>query len=132
MKWSDDRIEALKGLVDQGFTARQIGDDLGVSRNAVIGKVRRSGFSFFNKQGQVKEKPRGRTRRYQTAAPPSRPPGLTALPAESVASPVTFTDLTEVHCRWPVNHMLYCGADRLAGSPYCARHSWIAHHRSAA
>jgi GcrA cell cycle regulator len=141
MRWSDDRFQTLKGLIDQGLSARQIGNELGVSRNAVIGKVHRGGLALSRAQGPEKKpekkmprQRKGRTRRYPAAAPDprARPPSLPAPPPESFASPVTFEELREIHCRWPVNHMIYCGADRLAGSPYCARHSWIAHHGSAA
>jgi GcrA cell cycle regulator len=137
MQWSDDQFQTLKGLIDQGLSARQIGNELGVSRNAVIGKVHRGGLTFFRAQGPEKNMPRkrqGRTRRYQAPEPNprARPPSLPAPAPESFADPVTFADLREIHCRWPVNHMIYCGADRLPGSSYCARHSWIAHHGSAA
>lgn len=42
MSWTDERIELLKKLWEQGLTASQIADELGgVSRNAVIGKAHR-------------------------------------------------------------------------------------------
>ncbi len=44
MSWTDERIETLKRLWEQGLTASQIADDLGnVTRNAVIGKAHRLG-----------------------------------------------------------------------------------------
>jgi GcrA cell cycle regulator len=44
MSWTDERIDMLKSLWEQGLTASQIAEDLGgVSRNAVIGKAHRLG-----------------------------------------------------------------------------------------
>lgn len=44
MSWTDERIDKLKALWQNGLTASQIAEDLGgVSRNAVIGKAHRLG-----------------------------------------------------------------------------------------
>ena len=39
--WTDERLELLKAHFKAGLTCRQIADDIGVSRNAVIGKLSR-------------------------------------------------------------------------------------------
>ncbi len=42
MNWTDERVELLKKLWNEGLSASQIAAQLGgVSRNAVIGKVHR-------------------------------------------------------------------------------------------
>ena len=44
--WTEERIEMLKKLWSEGFSASQIANELGgVTRNAVIGKVHRLGLS---------------------------------------------------------------------------------------
>lgn len=44
--WTEDAVQALKQLWQQGYSARQIADKIGgVSRNAVIGKAHRLGLS---------------------------------------------------------------------------------------
>lgn len=44
MSWTDERIERLRTMWENGLTASQIADELGgVSRNAVIGKAHRLG-----------------------------------------------------------------------------------------
>src|SRR6516165_12541650 len=46
MSWNDERVETLKKLWAEGFSASQIAAELGgVTRNAVIGKVHRLGLS---------------------------------------------------------------------------------------
>jgi GcrA cell cycle regulator len=95
--WTEDRVEVLKKLWAEGLSASQIAGKLGmgVTRNAVIGKVHR-----LNLAGRVNtpraqaprtgRKPQGET---QTAAPrgPARPSmptaGATAL--KSFAQPQT-------------------------------------------
>ena len=39
--WTDERLERLKNRFEAGLTCREIADDIGVSRNAVIGKLSR-------------------------------------------------------------------------------------------
>src|SRR3954470_21678166 len=39
--WTVERVELLKNRFEAGLTCRQIADDIGVSRNAVIGKLSR-------------------------------------------------------------------------------------------
>ena len=46
MSWTDERVELLKKLWQDGLSASQIAAELGgVTRNAVIGKVHRLGLS---------------------------------------------------------------------------------------
>jgi len=46
MSWTDERVETLKTMWNDGKSASQIAKELGgVTRNAVIGKVHRLGLS---------------------------------------------------------------------------------------
>ncbi|MHA6347376.1 GcrA family cell cycle regulator, partial [Roseivivax sp. CAU 1761] len=46
MSWTDERVELLKKMWNEGQSASQIAKELGgVTRNAVIGKVHRLGLS---------------------------------------------------------------------------------------
>ena len=43
--WTSERIEQLSLLWDEGITTAEIGRRIGVTKNAVIGKVHRLGLS---------------------------------------------------------------------------------------
>ena len=61
MSWTEERIDRLKKMWQDGATASQIADELGgVSRNAVIGKAHRLGLEARPspvKPGEEKEWP---------------------------------------------------------------------------
>ena len=63
MSWTDERVELLKRLWNQGLSASQIAGELagGVTRNAVIGKVHRLGLS--GRRNRQHRPPRDRARR---------------------------------------------------------------------
>jgi len=74
MSWTDERVELLRKLWNQGLSASQIATELnhGITRNAVIGKVHRLGLS-------------GRAKTPST--PSSRPRKVTRAPSH----PLTHT-----------------------------------------
>jgi len=153
MGWTDERVESLKKLWQDGLSASQIAKQLGgVTRNAVIGKVHRLGLS-----GRAKAiaAPAPRPRKPRPAvsvasrplvhgnvalAPVSRPavePEPEDLPdpisnVVPMAERCTILDLTEFTCRWPVGEpgkpdFFYCGSRTKTGLPYCAYHARIAY-----
>ena len=77
MSWTEERIDRLKKMWQDGATASQIADELGgVSRNAVIGKAHRLGLEARPspvKAGEEKEKP--------AAAAPAPKPAPAERPA---------------------------------------------------
>ena len=132
--WTMERIALLKDRICAGFSCGQIAHELGVSRNAVIGKTNRLGLS---KQAGLRKNARPRT--------VSRQPILRALWAESQPSLVevpgasanarSLLELQQWHCRWPVGdpsseNFGFCGNMRIAGLPYCAAHARIAYRPS--
>jgi len=83
MSWTEERIERLKKMWQDGSTASQIADELGgVSRNAVIGKAHRLGLEARPspvKPGEEKEKP--------AAAAPAPKPAPVERAAPKAATP---------------------------------------------
>jgi GcrA cell cycle regulator len=94
MAWTDERIEQLKKLWENGMTASQIADELGgVSRNAVIGKAHRLGLQ--SRPSPVKGTEVGGTGAvaHERPAPaytpaPTHPSAVEAPPAPVAAEPV--------------------------------------------
>lgn len=128
LQWTDDRVELLKKLWNDGLSASQIANELGqVTRNAVIGKVHRLGLSGRAK-APASTAPRARkpTRAAPSAPPrPSLPstrsnlafkprpapealPVVEAAPRAEVDNVVpmgercTIMELKEFSCRWPI------------------------------
>ena len=97
MSWTDERVETLKRMWNEGQSASQIAKELGgVTRNAVIGKVHRLGLS--NRVGGKEEEEEGAAAPAPVSAakpePASRPepaprsePPRPAAPAATAAAP---------------------------------------------
>ncbi len=133
--WTVERMAALEELWRDGLSCSQIAGALGggITRNAVIGKVHRSGLHKSYPRGRLKRKqPRTPRKRYVMTkklgppefapTPPPRAEAWNALPG---SVPVNLVDLTESTCRWPLGDtrpFVYCGCQAVAGSSYCATH----------
>src|SRR5664279_4866539 len=112
--WTVERIELLKIHFQAGLSCREIAAEIGVSRNAVIGKLSRLNMTR-DKAGrepiQTRGKPPKRQRR--EAVPKLRYQLLKALRAEPFSArkdePIhnghccTLMELSKEHCRWPIN-----------------------------
>ena len=139
--WTEERLERLKSGFAAGWSCRQIADDIGVSRNAVIGKLSRLGLTREN-SGEAparKNAPKGRG-----SAPRLQYRLLQAVYAEPQSevfeAPIlsehicSLLELSEASCRWPINtpgekDFGFCGKRPLAGKPYCAEHAAMAYVR---
>ena len=150
MPWTDERVELLKKLWTDGLSASQIAARLGmgVTRNAVIGKVHRLNLS-------------GRPPVQRNAAPGVRPTGTPSMPTagsaalKTYAAPqlrpqplpepkplrlvdlpkdgrITILHLSDKTCKWPIGDpthedFCFCGHGPRDGSPYCEYHARIAY-----
>ncbi|HEY8617268.1 GcrA family cell cycle regulator [Phenylobacterium sp.] len=146
MGWTDERVELLKKLWQDGLSASQIAKQLGgVTRNAVIGKVHRLGLS-----GRAAPSKPARTvfkaprpARPVTAAPSAPRRIAEPLPVAAAVQPTpvryieeapgTATVLTlGAHmCKWPIgdpalDNFTFCGR-RSSEGPYCHEHSAVAY-----
>ena len=135
--WTDDAVETLARLWRAGdLSAAIIARRLGVTRNAVLGKIHRLGLSTPRATRSTPKPPRPRRPRpvrFSTAPPaptPKRPPSG-ALAETGPGLVARFEDLPRGACHWPVGDpkapdFAFCG--RPAGTgPYCAAHAAVAY-----
>ncbi|GJD93752.1 GcrA family cell cycle regulator [Methylobacterium iners] len=158
--WTDERVELLRRLWEEGLSASQIATQLGgVTRNAVIGKVHRLGLSGRVKPGDGAVAGRKKVSReaeielaesgpiapevipivsHRPAPdfPQAAPPVVAAPTALASSTRVTIMDLRESMCRWPMgdptsSDFHYCGDRSITGLPYCTHHAQIAYQPAA-
>ena len=148
--WTEERVQQLRTCVDAGLTCSQIAAEIGVTRNAVIGKIHRLGLSSGRRPGALAR--RMRAEPVRARARPSRLAQILRAmaakmravgPGETVVSiaPVPYVgsaqrcsllDLTSGRCRWPISDpgkadFGFCGNDTIAGISYCAGHARLAY-----
>ena len=141
--WTEERLELLKDRFAEGLTCREIAGEIGVSRNAVIGKLSRLGLTR-EKTGDAPRTerkdaargPRARSvprlqyqmlRKVYAAPPPAADAG--PIHREHCCS---LLELSEQRCRWPIStpgaaDFCFCGNPPAEGLPYCAGHARLAY-----
>jgi GcrA cell cycle regulator len=101
--WTPERIAELTRLWEEGITTAEIGRRIGVSKNAVIGKVHRIGLT----PRVITEKPAPRRNVFEFAGP-------------ACMWPIGHPGEDEFH---------FCGERPMGGKPYCEHHSALAYIR---
>jgi GcrA cell cycle regulator len=139
--WTPDRVAALKRLHEAGLTCSEMAREIGVTRNAVIGKISRLGLS--RPQGEA---PPRREPRAQAKPRRSQPRILRLLRAEAFSPAedepnddgqrTSLFELSPQNCRWPIgspgaDDFGFCGNEPVAGFPYCPRHARMAYQSTA-
>lgn len=140
--WTDAAVEVLKELwADGDLSAATIARRLGVTRNAVLGKVHRLGLSH-RRTGPKPRAPRqpGPKLPGPRPAPGSRQSGLQERPSQSAPAPATdvgpglvahLEDIPRQGCHWPMGDphaedFRFCGRPA-AVAPYCDGHRVLAY-----
>ncbi len=144
MEWTEERVAALRSLWTDGNTASEVSRRLGVTRNAVIGKVHRLGLGGRQAPAAPRAIATQPARRIRTpgdwsgsapptAAAPYRPK---FVESSDLAPTSNLLALNAHSCRWPIGHPTdpefgFCGRDRQDNASYCAEHRKVALRRSA-
>ena len=105
--WTEERLEQLTKLWSQGLSITQIGLKLGVTRNAVVGKVHRMGLPKRQSPIVRSGKPFESKRRK--------------------VLPLTFANWDRSKCSWPIGDpksqdFKFCADKIVVGRPYCSVH----------
>jgi GcrA cell cycle regulator len=141
--WTTERTEQLKIHFEAGLSCRQIASQIGVTRNAVIGKLNRLGLSRGRGAAGAPERTGPRTRRrgaltqrhiLQAVFAEAPPPAVEELVAS--AERCTLLELAAGKCRWPLTDpdakdFFFCGNRSVAGLSYCAGHARLAYRTPA-
>lgn len=140
--WTDERIELLKQHFEAGLSCREIAADIGVSRNAVIGKLSRLNLTRGRSTDERKLDRSFAHARAPKAVPRLQYEMLATLYGESSAPAVvgpideanrcSLLELAENRCRWPIStpgaeDFCFCGNTAPDGQSYCAGHSRLAY-----
>jgi GcrA cell cycle regulator len=145
--WTSERVEQLKDCLRGGLTCSRIAAEIGVSRNAVIGKMNRLGLSrpkdVLAKQAEPKRtawRSRNVTRlftqhRILVELPPE-PPAPAAAKSIHNGRGCSLLELSPASCRWPISEpgaadFCFCGNTQVEGLSYCAGHARIAYKSAA-
>jgi GcrA cell cycle regulator len=114
MTWTTEKIKQLKKLWSKGKSTVEIGRELGISKNAVVGKVHR--LELNARPSPIKKETVKKTVKKK----------------EVKQGNVSLLDLKMNSCRWPIGEpkdadFHFCGKDTVTGKPYCAEHCKIAY-----
>lgn len=141
--WTAERVELLKIRFEAGLSCREIAADIGVSRNAVIGKLSR-----LNLKSEKTRNPRRSAREH--VAKGQRPKTMQriqfhvplaecaelqlAADEETIHNGhcCSLLELSEERCRWPIStpgaeDFRFCGNTPVDGLPYCRGHARLAY-----
>lgn len=147
--WTPARVEQLQSFVVAGLSCSQIAVQIGVTRNAVIGKIHRLGLSPVRPPGATARNCPPRARDPRAASPRRRlrllwSDGAATAEAEAPvvvesAKPCSLLDLAQGKCRWPVSDtgnggttdFVFCGNAAIDGLSYCAGHARMAYRAPA-
>ena len=143
IRWEPHEIDAARRMWDDGLSAREIGDRLNRTRNAVIGLANRQGFQKKRAPAALAPDrptparrvtmPTQKSPRHADPIPPRpiyprlRKASLHAVEALEPASlGVALMNLTNAQCHWPATGAgsvtLFCGHPVHEERPYCLHH----------
>jgi len=127
--WTDEIVTEIRHLAAQGLSASNIGNELGITRNAVIGKMRRLKIPLLgDSQGGRRAGDQRPRRKRATLKVPVSEAEPKPLPTN-----VTLMELVPEGCRWPMGdpgtpEFAYCGNRRAQiNLPYCEGHCRMAY-----
>ncbi len=136
--WTNTVLKKLKALVDKGLPTSVIGEKLGISKNAVVGKLNRLGWnakanSAAAAAAAAKKIPAKKVvsvaKNAKPTAPASKSTSAKTLSAHQriIQHSLNMASLKPDQCRWPIGNpdserFHFCGEPVFSGKPYCYEH----------
>jgi GcrA cell cycle regulator len=153
--WSSELIEQMTRCFNAGLSCSQIAGEIGVTRNAVIGKMHRLGLTRPREVAAAQVEQRRAARLARAKSPRNWRPKRSrvsisaqhemlaeAYPASEPVEEVpiyngcgcTLLELGQAQCRWPIStpgapDFCFCGNEPVQGLPYCPGHARMAYRR---
>ena len=134
MSWNQQKVDDLKKLWNEGVATSRIGEQLGFTKNAVIGKAFRLGL-------ERRQNSRKKTAQSQSVSSVTMYRESSASGHSQIAPKREVTRRREKFsfkksivgtgnfksCQWPIGDPLeegfhYCGAQNIPTKPYCIEH----------
>ena len=134
MSWNQQKVDDLKKLWNEGVATSRIGEQLGFTKNAVIGKAFRLGLE--RRQNSRKKTAQSQSVSSVTMYRESSTPGHSQIAPKrevtrrrekfsfkkSIVGTGSFKS-----CQWPIGDPLeegfhYCGGQNIPTKPYCIEH----------
>ncbi len=138
--WTDERCNTLRSQWAEQLPVRLIADNMGASKNQIIGKARRLNLPVhpdsFTHPDYVRRADKPRRPRIRTTPGSTKIAILKTRPVPQDAPTsldITFADLQERHCRFVTTQdtpFLFCGGTKEGGSSYCAFHRGLCHEKA--
>ncbi len=144
--WTTERLALLKSGFEAGLSCREIAAHIGVSRNAVIGKISRMNLTRekagvrrpARKAAETAYRPKAAAtfRQYLLKAVPAEPEPIVEDDSIHNGHSCSLFELSKERCRWPISSpgaadFCFCGNTPIEGLPYCPGHSRLAYRVSA-
>ena len=145
--WTEEQVEKLRQMWEQGKTSNEIAKKLGVTKNSIVGKVHRLCLKARPSPIKSKEdKSENLTQQENYAAEETISANAmteekfvenekaqsSAKNGKKVTRCIKLTDLDSHTCRWPIgdprdDDFCFCGRKVRAGQTYCDEHSQVAY-----
>jgi len=157
--WDSSTLKKLKALVAKGLSTSEIGKKIGVSKNAVVGKLNRLGWNskaggitsdepvkkakdkeILKKKSikikEVKTKVKKIEISEKTKIKPIKRTKEISASQKIIKTALEMASLKKDQCRWPIgdtdsDDFHFCGKKVFPGKPYCYEHCKCAYKLNA-
>ncbi|MBQ9272027.1 MAG: global cell cycle regulator GcrA-like protein [Alphaproteobacteria bacterium] len=141
MGWSEESVEKLRQMWSEGLTANEIAKKLGVTKNAIVGKVHRLCLTarpspIKSKDEESSELELSVTENEKEKAIAAKQRSFSKAESEpEICKPgvnIKLIDLDSHTCRWPIgdprdDDFCFCGKKVRTGQTYCDEHAQMAY-----